>query len=146
MKKQDRIIQLISKINQVMKGHIYGEFAKRGIKATPTQSAVLYLLEKKDGRKITDFAQELEVENSAMTGVIDRMERAGLITRESDAADRRIKSIFITSQGRKVSARAKSIVREMDNKIEADISSQDIEICKRVLNHLYKEIKHLGKS
>jgi DNA-binding MarR family transcriptional regulator len=141
MQRQDRLIQVISKFSQAMKSYIIGEFSRKGINATPTQAAILYLLEQKDGRKISDFASSLEIKNSAMTGVIDRMEKSGLIIRKLDPSDRRIISIHITPHGREISSKAKSIVRKMNEKIESGLSEQEIEICKKVLAHLHEKIK-----
>lgn len=146
MQKQDRLIQIISKINQAMKSYIVGAFSQEGINATPTQTAILYLLEQKDGQKISDFASSLEVKNPVMTGVIDRMEKAGLIVRKLDPSDRRIISVFITPKGREESSKATSIINKMNKKIESGVAYQEIEICKKVLNHIYKEIKQLEIS
>jgi DNA-binding MarR family transcriptional regulator len=143
MEEQDRLIQVISKINQAMKIYIVGEFSRQGINATPTQTAILYLLEQKDGQKISDFASSLDVKNPVMTGVIDRMEKAGLIVRKLNPADRRTISIFITPQGREASSKAKNIISKMNEKIESGLSAQEIETCQKVLYHLYEEIKQL---
>lgn len=141
MQKQDSLIQGISIFSQAMKSHIIGEFSRKGIHATPTQTAILYLLEKKDGRKISDLAVSLEIRNPAMTGVIDRMEKEGLVVRRLDPADRRVIAVFITSKGRGLSSKVKSVVRKMTEKIEADLSEKEIEICRKVLAHLYEKIK-----
>ncbi|MFB3926628.1 MAG: MarR family winged helix-turn-helix transcriptional regulator [Syntrophales bacterium] len=124
-----------------MKSFIISEFSKKGINATPTQTAVLYLLEQKDGRKISDFASLLEIKNPAMTGVIDRMEKSGLVIRRPDPADRRATSIFITPQGRELSSKARSIVRKISEKMESGLPAQEIETCKKVLDHFYRKIK-----
>jgi len=141
MQRQERLIQLISKFNQAMKSHIVAEFSQKGINVTPTQTAILYLLEQEDGRKMSDFAFSLEIKNSVVTGVIDRMEKAGLIIRKMDPSDRRVTSIHITPKGREISSTAKSVVRKMNDKIEYGLSKQEIEICKKVLTHLYEKIK-----
>jgi DNA-binding MarR family transcriptional regulator len=141
MKGKEGLIQGISKFSQAMKSHIVGEFSRKGINATPTQTAILYLLEQKDGRKISDFASSLEIKNSAMTGVIDRMENEGLVIRKLDPADRRVIAVFITPKGRKLSSKAKAVVRKMNEKIESGLSEQEIEMCKKVLAHLYGKIK-----
>jgi DNA-binding MarR family transcriptional regulator len=143
MEEQDRLIQIISKINQAMKLYIVGEFSRKGITATPTQTAILYLLEQKDGQKISDFASSLEIKNPVMTGVIDRMEKAGLIVRKLNPSDRRTISIFITPQGREESSKAKDIISMMNKKIESSLSAQEIETCHKVLYHLYQGIKQL---
>jgi DNA-binding MarR family transcriptional regulator len=143
MEEQDRLIQIISRINQAMKIYIVGEFSRNGIQATPTQTAILYLLEQNDGQKISDFASSLEIKNPVMTGVIDRMEKAGLIIRKPNPSDRRTISIYITPQGREESSKARDIISKMNKKIESGLSDQEIEACQKVLYHLYQEIKQL---
>ncbi len=44
-------------------------------------------------------ARELTVTQAAITGVIDRLERAGLVTRLRQRGDRRVIHVQITSQG-----------------------------------------------
>jgi DNA-binding MarR family transcriptional regulator len=141
MQNNDRLIEIMSKFNQALKSRIVGEYSQQGINATPTQTAILYLLEQTDERKISDFASLLEIKNSAMTGVIDRMEKAGLIIRKFDPADRRMILISITPKGREISSKATSIILKMNTKIESGLKEQDIETCRKVLAHLYKKIK-----
>ena len=144
MKNEERIIQIISNINQVMKSYVVNEFIKTGIKATPTQTAVLYLLEKKDGQKISDFSNALEIKNPVMTGVIDRMEKAGFVVRKHELSDRRKISVYITPLGLKESSKAKSVIRKLNKIIESRLTDDDINICKKVLIHIFNEMKKIS--
>lgn len=146
MPTKDTLIQIISNINEVMTSYLKSEFLKKGINATPTQTAVLYLLEQRDGQKISDIAAALEVKNPVMTGVIDRMEKAGLIVRKSEAADRRIISLWMTPRGKAELGKAKAVTRRMSRRIESGLSAQEIEMCEKVLRHLYKGMKQLETS
>ena len=52
-----------------------------------------------DGMKIIDLGRCAGLEPSSMTGLIDRMERAGLVKREDDIHDRRVCRICLTQKG-----------------------------------------------
>jgi DNA-binding MarR family transcriptional regulator len=58
------------------------------------------------GRKPTDLARSSLITTGAMTSRLDRLERAGLIRRMPDPADRRGVLVRLTSQGSKVARQA----------------------------------------
>ncbi len=51
--------------------------------------------------KPTEIADYMGVTRGNMTGVLDNLERDGMITRESDAQDRRVHSVRLTDKGHK---------------------------------------------
>ncbi|MBP6990962.1 MAG: MarR family transcriptional regulator [Spirochaetes bacterium] len=54
------------------------------------------------GMKIADLGRCAGLEPSTMTGVIDRMERDGLVRREDDPEDRRAQNVRLTDEGCRV--------------------------------------------
>ena len=56
---------------------------------TPPQLFVLSCLGKQDGQQPRDLADQVCLDSSSMTGLLDRVEKAGLIERRADPADRR---------------------------------------------------------
>lgn len=54
---------------------------------------------------MSQLAGRLKCEPSNITGLVDRMEKRGLVTREPDAKDRRIKLVTPTPDGREIAAR-----------------------------------------
>ena len=58
------------------------------------------------GSKPTDLARSALITTGAMTSRLDRLERAGLIRRTSDPADRRGVLVLLTTQGSKLARRA----------------------------------------
>ncbi|NUW31766.1 MarR family transcriptional regulator [Nonomuraea sp. SMC257] len=46
-----------------------------------------------------DLAAGLSCEPSNVTGIIDALERRGLVTRQPDPADRRVKRLVLTEEG-----------------------------------------------
>jgi DNA-binding MarR family transcriptional regulator len=53
-------------------------------------------------RKMSDLAQSLSCDNSNVTGIVDRLEERGLVRRESEAGDRRVKLLVLTDEGEKL--------------------------------------------
>ncbi|MNO43963.1 putative HTH-type transcriptional regulator YusO [compost metagenome] len=66
---------------------------------TDAQLTVLELLQERDAMKPSDLAPHLATSPAAVTMLLDRMEKNGLIIRERDAADRRIVWVSITEIG-----------------------------------------------
>jgi len=49
--------------------------------------------------KVTDIAHGLERSTNSVSMIVDRMVKAGLLTRKRDRSDRRVVNVFITSKG-----------------------------------------------
>jgi DNA-binding MarR family transcriptional regulator len=72
---------------------------------TEAQFNVLMLLRhQSDGGALdqTALGRMLVVNRSNVTGLVDRMEKAGLVVRSPDPTDRRVKQVSLTAHGRKV--------------------------------------------
>ncbi|MEK4352123.1 MarR family transcriptional regulator [Paenibacillus sp. FSL R5-0475] len=76
---------------------------------TDAQLTVLELLQERDAMKPSDLAPHLATSPAAVTMLLDRMEKNGLIIRERDAADRRIVWVSITEIGTKETVRGLKI-------------------------------------
>lgn len=75
-------------------------FERLGLSA-PTARALLQL--PPDAAVPTGFlAGRLKVDPSNVTGVVDRLERAGLLQRSPGTADRRVKTLALTAAGRQM--------------------------------------------
>ena len=80
-----------------------------------------------DGMKIIDLGRCAGLEPSSMTGLIDRMERAGLVKREDDIHDRRVCRICLTQKGLSIRSDVIKIVYNVmqDSLSEVDKKSYD---------------------
>jgi DNA-binding MarR family transcriptional regulator len=70
---------------------------------TGAQAKVLALL-RRGPLPMRQIAQTLSCEPSNITGIVDRLEARGLVARQPDPDDRRIKRVAATESGRTVSA------------------------------------------
>lgn len=69
---------------------------------TSAQLAVMKLLANTGELSLTALSESMQVRNSTVTGIIDRMESAGLVKRVRSETDRRMVLVRLTSQGRKL--------------------------------------------
>jgi DNA-binding MarR family transcriptional regulator len=68
----------------------------------PGMGVVLYALFDRDDQIISHLAQRVQLANSTVTGLLDQMERAGLITRHRDAHDGRAVRVRLTDRAREI--------------------------------------------
>jgi DNA-binding MarR family transcriptional regulator len=71
---------------------------------TPVQYAVLKVLWETDEQSAAQLGTRLVLDSAAMTGLIDRLERSGLVERRSHLSDRRINCVALTPAGRALEA------------------------------------------
>ncbi len=76
-------------------------------KVTAAQYNVLDVLDSSTGRVNQNYiGDQLVVSRSNVTGIVDRLEKLGYVTREGDPRDRRVKFVSLTAKGRDLIERA----------------------------------------
>jgi MarR family transcriptional regulator, organic hydroperoxide resistance regulator len=68
----------------------------------PAQAGVLLQLDDDSGLPMNEIASQLRCDNSNVTGLVDRLEARGLVSRRAAQHDRRVKLIVPTQLGREV--------------------------------------------
>lgn len=92
------------------------------------------------GENPKSLAVKLDLESSSMTGLLDRLEKKGLIERRPDPHDRRGVLIFLTSQGISARETIKSLVEQLDRKVQEVLSADDIKTFRRIITVISKQI------
>jgi DNA-binding MarR family transcriptional regulator len=138
MEADDRIIYNITEAQRSLMAHLKDRLSAEGLSITVVQAGMLFLLNQQDGRTMTELSRLLFTENSSMTRLVDRMEKAGLVQRRTDPQDRRTLIISITEAGRNQSVAAKKIVKGVNEEIKTNLSAEELEIFKKVLGRLKK--------
>jgi DNA-binding MarR family transcriptional regulator len=86
-------------IRQILKQPLEAEIAQ-GRLTGPQQSAMRVLVASK-GMSLKDLSKELGLAHSTVSGVVDRLEKQGLVDRQEDEADRRVSKIVASNMVRK---------------------------------------------
>lgn len=105
------------------------------------QKALLLLeIPPESGKNPRSLAKELDLENSSMTGLLDRLEKQGLLERQPDPNDRRGVLIYLTPQGQIARETIKALVEELDRKLQEALSVEDIKVFRKVMAVISKQI------
>lgn len=133
MEKEDRLLFLIARAKHRLNDHVRQRIREEGIGLSHTQGGILSLLKDVDSLSMTEISRAFDVDNSAITGLVDRLERAGFVTKEPRQGDRRVNLISITEAGRTEVVRAEEVVREINDRIKDGFTEEEIDVFKRVL-------------
>jgi DNA-binding MarR family transcriptional regulator len=132
----ERLIYLVFTAQNRLRMHIRNELVAAGVKITLVQAGILFLLKQENGQPMSQLSRRLFLDNSTITGLIDRLERSGFVIRKANQKDRRSSLIHITRQGNKEVNKAETVIHRVNEEIKADFSKEEIESFKRVLNSL----------
>jgi DNA-binding MarR family transcriptional regulator len=97
-------------VNQVLETIIYlytesrritKELARRA-ELTGPQLTVVKILETVGDLSLSDLSDRIRAQNSTVTGIIDRMEREGLVVRVRSTEDKRVVIIRLTEKGERI--------------------------------------------
>lgn len=90
------LAELLRSHGHVVRSHLHGALAERGL--TPPQLWALHGVA--EARPMGDLAEFLGVDASYVTGLADALEAKGLVERRPSPADRRVRLLEITTDGR----------------------------------------------
>jgi MarR family transcriptional regulator, organic hydroperoxide resistance regulator len=122
-------------------------YNQRLVKYELTAPAALLLLEisPDNGESPKSLTAKLDLESSSMTGLLDRLEKKGLIERRRDPHDRRGVLIYLTAGGISARETIKLLVDELDRKLQETLSAEDIKTFRRIASVIGKQIQIIDK-
>ncbi|HEU0203176.1 MAG TPA: MarR family transcriptional regulator [Burkholderiaceae bacterium] len=97
------------------------------LNVTRSQWWVLAYLSREDGMTQTQLAEELDLGKVAIGGLIDRLEKSGLVRRDADATDRRINRVFLEPKSKQLIARMRKVSHKLNEQILAGLANDKLE-------------------
>jgi len=140
----DRIVESIIYLFTESRRLSKDEASQYGV--TPTQLTVLKLLAEIGDLSLGTLSKEIRAHNSTVTGIVDRMEAAGLVERARSEEDRRVWIIRLTHAGRKVADRARISPWETLKNALSTLSRDDQQRLTQILNKVALQIQEGVKS
>ncbi len=111
---------LLQHVGKLLEDQMRVGFERIGLH--PAQGHVLHLLEWGEGVSQRELTVAMRIAAPTVSGILKRMEAAGLIQRRSDADDVRIARVFLTRKGRAMGQAARAAVEEVEQVLIADLS------------------------
>lgn len=119
----ERLGFLIHDVQRLMRKRF--EARASGLGLSSAQWRLLVRVAKEDGVAQARLAELLEIEPISVSRLVDRMEEGGWIERRPDAADRRVRMIFLTPKASEAYAVIKSIAGEVYEESLVGVKPED---------------------
>ncbi len=92
----ERMERDLSVIRRAMRKPLLAEVARGAL--TPPQTAVMRIVVRKPGISLRYLSKEVSLAHSTVSGIVERLEKRGMIERTPDGVDRRVIRIRATEQ------------------------------------------------
>ena len=117
-------------------------FAEQDDHPTGVQGWILGYLYENQGREIfqRDIQEHFSIRRSTVTGILQLMERNGLITRSSVERDARLKKLELTPRGVELHERVERSIRQVEDRLSQCLTPEEkatfLTVCEKIRAHL----------
>jgi DNA-binding MarR family transcriptional regulator len=130
------IMQSLRRIFKAIQDYSHEVSDKFGI--TGPQLWALKTISQNESLSLSDLSERMYLHPSTITGVIDRLERKGYVTRSRDKVDRRVIYVQLSAEGKRLAKRA-------PNPAQGKMIYGLKNLKKRELNLIYDSVQKLVK-
>jgi MarR family transcriptional regulator for hemolysin len=120
------ILFTISDVGRLLR--TYADQKARRFGQTRAQWAVLLRLERLEGLKQSDLAEDLDIQPITLTRLVDRLCENGLIERRPDPNDRRAKRLHLTPAARPLLDNISTQVEEIADTVLAGVDPAAVDV------------------
>lgn len=106
---------------------------------TPPQFGLLAFLWKQDGLTQVELSEQGQIDRTTVGGLIDRLERIGLVERRQHPQDRRAYKIHLTQRGRELEGPLSECADRSVTKFTCGLNDQEVSELRRMLKILREE-------
>lgn len=118
------------------------EFNRRLLeyKITRVNFIAIYYIGENEGKSQRELSDKMDVNDSSIARLIDRMEKEDLVERKRDLKDRRTIRIVLTKKGVEVRKALLPVAERFQNDVTCDISENELEVFKNVIEKMVKNL------
>ena len=106
------------------------------------QAATLCHLFDQEGMTQSEIAEQLAVQGATVTNMLQRMEDAGLVTRQRDVEDNRLVRVYLTETGRDKEQSITEQFLKLEATIFAEFSQTDRTLLRQMLRQLLNNMNN----
>ncbi len=125
---ENRLIYLVTATARLVTNHLRDRLRASGVEITPSQVTMMFLLDQSQGLTMTEISRAVVADNAAVTRLVDRLEKAGLVARTADPSDRRVSLIVLTDRGRRETRAAARVAGSLNREIRDAMTPHELEI------------------
>jgi len=107
--------------------------ARDELDASMVQVGALFHIASQDGCLAKELAEALGIQPAGVSGIVDRMQAAGLVQRKACAEDGRAQRLHITASGKRAVAKALPLVGKMQGVLTEGFTDAELAVVARFL-------------
>jgi DNA-binding MarR family transcriptional regulator len=134
-KLEDDLGFLMARTHRAMRRALMSRLEPLGI--TYRQFQVLNALCEGDDVSQIALADRVNMDQTSLARMLDRMEQSALLSRDQDPSDSRVNRITLTEKGRHLVLRVTPLRELILGRATGDLSDREVEELKRLLNRIY---------
>ncbi|MEG1255801.1 MarR family transcriptional regulator [Clostridium sp.] len=108
--------------------------------STRVQWIALYYIGKEDGISQKALANKMNVKESTIVRLVDRMEKDSIVKREKEKADRRVTNIYLTDKGNELRKGLMPMGEKFSDDATRGIKQEHLDIFSNVLRKMVTNI------
>lgn len=106
---------------------------------TIAQSFIILSLLERNGQNIKELAEKLGIDSSAITGLVDRLEKEDLVERRVDRNDRRAFHVNVTPKGKKLGESILPIAIDFNERLKSSLTKSE----QSALSKFFKKVEDI---
>jgi DNA-binding MarR family transcriptional regulator len=131
---EDCIVFLLAKAYQRAHSAFKQKLAPFGV--TPVQQLILTVLGEEEVLSPAEISEKIAMDSATLSGVLDRMEEAGLTKREENPGDRRSIRVSLTAKAKKMQEDLAGQRTAINEELTEKLSLEEKLLLKRMLRDL----------
>ena len=132
------LLEKIARISGEYRRLFHRVLEESGYEGIKGGGRILHHLVRADGMSQKELAVGMDVRPQSLTGVLEKLENAGLIARKRSSTDKREQQVFITDKGRSDCEKLMEIRKQAASKLLGSLDGED----KQKLGDILERIIH----
>lgn len=129
-------------VSRLLSNRLSARFHEAGLNITPEQWGAILLLLNDVATTQGELVQQLDLDKSSVSRLVNGLEKRGLIKRERDDYDSRKKHVYATPQAKEIATKCEPIARAVLAEAQAGMSDEEVNLYKSLV---MRSIKNLRK-
>ncbi|AOK26827.1 MarR family transcriptional regulator [Burkholderia ubonensis] len=131
----DSVGYLVSRVKSLMT-NLVTQRTQEALGITGTQASMLFMIAVDKCSTAAELAREYGIEASAVTRMLDRLEKRGLLSRVRSIEDRRVVRLELTDEGRALAEGLPAIFRSVLDQLLDGFTPEEVGFLKSMLRRI----------
>jgi DNA-binding MarR family transcriptional regulator len=138
-----RMLSTTKLVSQEIRRRLRAEFGT----TLPQFDLLAQLNREPEGLRLGEISKRTMVTNGNITGLVERLEADGLVSRETPGDDRRVTVARLTDEGRRVFAEMAAVHETWVRELMADIDQGELSVLAHNVDQLHRSVRnHLSET